>query len=214
MKLVIIDYGLGNLRSVSNAFIYLGVKAQVTSNPMDVLMADGVILPGVGAFADGMAGLKQRNLVQSIFDFVKTGKLFLGICLGAQMLLSKSYEFGEHEGLNLVSGEVKGFRSNPEEPLKIPHIGWNRLRCQESSWKKTILDGLNEGEQMYFIHSFYLEPSNKDHCLAYTDYGGYHFCSVIAKDNIYGCQMHPEKSATSGLKLLKNFIELVKDGRT
>ena len=210
MKLAVIDYGLCNLLSVYHAFHSMGVEAQVTSDPEVVLNADAAILPGVGAFGDGMKGLRDKGLIKPIDEFVKTGKPFLGICLGAQMLLTRSHEFGVHEGLNFIPGEVRGFKGTPEVPLKIPHIGWNQLRLGQASWEGTILEGLKDGEQMYFVHSFYLDPADQRCGLARTEYGNHKFCSVVAKGNVYGCQFHPEKSAGAGLKILNNFVHLIK----
>lgn len=209
MNLVILDYGLCNLLSVYNALKHLGVDSKVTCDPIDLKNADLAILPGVGAFADGMHGLQTKGLISPIRDFVKTGKPFLGICLGAQLLLDRSYEFGVHQGLGLIPGEVVGFSSQERPSLKIPHISWNRI-TPANPWEGTLLEGLKHGEQMYFVHSFYLQPKDEHHALARTDYGPYDFCSVVYNGNVMGCQFHPEKSAQGGLKILNNFVRLAK----
>ena len=211
MKLVIIDYGLCNLLSVYNALKFLKVDALVTSNSTHIKEADAVILPGVGAFEDGMKGLRAKNLIEPIKDYVRTGKPFLGICLGMQMLMSKSYEFGEFEGLNLIPGEVSRFKDetlSTGRGLKIPHVTWNELHPAAKPWEDTILEGLHVAQEMYFVHSYYVCPENSSHILAQTSYGTQQFCSVVQKDNVYGCQFHPEKSSGAGLKILLNFAQL------
>ena len=211
-KLVIIDYGLCNLRSVYNALKKIGFDSFVSDNPQGLKTADAVILPGVGAFEDGMKGLRDKKLIEPIKDFVKTGKPFLGICLGMQMLMSKSFEFGEHQGLNLIEGQVEGFKNkiiNGQYDFKIPHIGWNGLFSNGHPWSKTILEDLPQGQEMYFVHSYHVIPSDQANVLAQTQYAGIKFCSVVGKDNIYGCQFHPEKSSSFGLKILNNFVRLI-----
>ncbi len=211
MKLVIIDYGLCNLLSVYNALKHLGIQAVVTSDPSELKNADRVILPGVGAFADGMNGLRAKGLVEPIQDFIRRDRPFLGICLGMQFLMSKSYEFGAHDGLGVIPGEVVCFKSahtQLTDGVKIPHIQWNQLQSTGRSWDKTILDGIAQGSEMYFVHSFYVVPTDPKFMLSVTEYGGHSFCSVIAKHNVYGCQFHPEKSANLGLKILDNFVNL------
>ncbi|MDO8579906.1 MAG: imidazole glycerol phosphate synthase subunit HisH [Candidatus Omnitrophota bacterium] len=210
-NIVIIDYGLCNLLSVFNALRYLGVASVVSHDPASLKEADAVILPGVGAFADGMQGLENKNFIPAIHAYVKTGKPFLGICLGMQMLMDKSYEFGEHQGLNLVEGEVVSFKNrfvDGKYDFKVPHIGWEGLCSHQVPWQGTILRELKQGEFMYFVHSFFPVPKDEKHVLAKTSYAGIDFCSVIARENVYGCQFHPEKSAQHGLKILKNFVEL------
>lgn len=211
MSCVIIDYGLGNLLSVSNALKHLGIVSHVSSNPQDLLSADRVILPGVGAFEDGMKGLREKGFIDPIHQFVKTGKPFLGICLGMQFLLTVSEEFGEHQGLDLIPGRVKSLANSvnsSSRDIKIPHIGWNHLKMFKRAWNHTILDGLEDGGDMYFVHSYHAVVEDETHILAQTFYGSVPFSSVIMKDNVMGCQFHPEKSAESGLQILKNFIHL------
>lgn len=212
-KLVIIDYGLCNLLSVFNALKFLGIQSKVSDQPNDLDNADGVILPGVGAFEDGMQGLKQKGFIDAIDRYVKTGRPFLGICLGMQMLMSKSFEFGEHQGLNLIEGEVVGFKNHIDQghyDFKVPHIGWNGLQPNGQPWAKSILEDLPEGQEMYFVHSFYAVPKDHKDVLAQTQYAGRKFCSVVSRENVYGCQFHPEKSSSYGLKILNNFTGLLK----
>ena len=210
MNIAIIDYGLCNMRSVYNALSALGIQACVSSDAAVLQQADAAILPGVGAFEDGMKGLKQKGLVGPIQEFVKTGRPFLGICLGAQMLLSRSHEFGEHPGLNLIPGEVSALKTVLPAHMRIPHIGWSGLLLAGRAWEGTILQGIPPGQEMYFVHSFYLNPADAAHALARAQYGTQHFCAVVAKGNVYGCQFHPEKSSAMGLRILGNFIELAK----
>lgn len=210
-KCVIIDYGLCNLLSVYNALRYLGLESKVTSHPEDFKEADCAILPGVGAFADGMAGLMHFGLIEPIYDFIKTGKSFLGICLGMELFMSKSYEFGQHEGLSLIPGEVLPFQTQQEDDeyvVKVPHIGWNSLHQNGANWDGTPLAELPNKSEMYFVHSFFVQPEDQKNVLAVTKYGETSFCSVVHKDNIYGCQFHPEKSSDLGLKILNNFINI------
>ena len=211
-NIVIVDYGLGNLLSVFNAFKYLGAGSSVEDRPEKLKQADAVVLPGVGAFADGMMGLKKRNFIEPLKEFILTGRPFLGICLGAQLLMTKGFEFGEHAGLNFIDGEVVSFgrhAGSGKKGIKIPHIGWNGLLKGTKGWDGTILSDVKEGQEMYFVHSFFVAPQDRRHILAETQYGEERFCSVVAKDNVYGCQFHPEKSSTFGLKILGNFVRLM-----
>ena len=214
MRIIIIDYGLCNLLSVHNALKHVGIEAVVSADPLSLADADGVILPGVGAFEDGMAGLSQRGFIEALKAYVLTGRPLLGICLGMQLLMDQSCEFGVHEGLGLIAGGVQ-----PVDPvgttgtsLKIPHIGWNGVLRAARGWDGTLLSGLSEGVEMYFVHSFRVVPADPAHVLAETEYGGKRFCSVVAKDNIWGCQFHPEKSSLMGLNLLNNFVHHVRKG--
>ncbi len=206
----IVDYGVGNLHSAVKAFKQFSDKVIVTEDADDIRAADALVLPGVGAFPTGMQGLKIRGLVEPIRAFSKTGKPMLGICLGAQIMLSKGYEFGMHEGLNLVEGEVVDF-SALATGTKIPQIGWNSLaEPAQEVWQNTILDSVaSNRDSVYFVHSFIFQPRQPDEALATTEYGGREFCSVFKKNNIYGCQFHPEKSGAVGLKIIENFIHLV-----
>jgi glutamine amidotransferase len=210
----ILDYGIGNILSVRRAFESFGAQVQLTGNPDEVLKAQILILPGVGAFADGMQGLKERNLIGAIQTYAQTGRLFMGICLGMQMMMDESEEFGNYQGLGLIPGKVRAIEHTTFEgiPHKIPHIGWNQLRLprgnDEGWWKNSILEGLTEQDTAYFVHSFTAVPVDGQYRLADAYYGGRLIAAVIRKDNVYGCQFHPEKSGAVGLKIIHNFLEL------
>lgn len=203
--IVIADYGMGNLRSVQKAFQRVGKEALITSNPGEVLRASKLVLPGVGAFGNCMANLKERHLIDPIYRFIERGKPFLGICLGLQLLFTESEE-GGIGGLNIIKGRVKRFKFTPG--LKVPHMGWNNIKVEsQESRVKSILEGIPDGSYFYFIHSYYVEPDDKSIITATTEYG-LEFVSMIHKGNIYGTQFHPEKSQELGLRMLKNFGEL------
>ncbi|QGP91284.1 Imidazole glycerol phosphate synthase subunit HisH [Neomoorella glycerini] len=199
--LAIIDYGMGNLLSVQKALAKLGYPAEITSDPRVVAAAPGVILPGVGAFADAMASLQQRGLVAAIREVVQRGVPFLGICLGLQLLFSTSEEGGPVEGLNLLPGEVK--RLPPG--LKVPHMGWNQVQLLKAG---ELFQGVPTGTNFYFVHSYYIDPADKTIVTGTTDYG-LTFAVSIQRGNLFGVQFHPEKSSRWGLEVLKNFGELV-----
>lgn len=200
-KVVIVDYGMGNLRSVSKAFEKVGAKVTVSDRPKVIARADKLVVPGVGAFRDAMAELKSRRLIGPIKEFVADGKPFLGLCLGLQLIFSRSEEGGSSKGLDLIKGRIVRFRS---AKLKIPHMGWNQLSGINGC---PLLKGIPTGSYMYFVHSYYADPSGKDCVAAWTDYG-VRFPSVICSDNIYATQFHPEKSQELGLKILRNFVKL------
>ncbi|MFC1690878.1 imidazole glycerol phosphate synthase subunit HisH [Nanoarchaeota archaeon] len=199
MKVAIVDYGAGNLKSVSKALDFLKVENIITDKPEDILEADKIILPGVGNFGDTMKQLKQKNLIEPIKQAIESGKSYLGICLGLQILFEKSQESSEL-GLGIFKGKVVKFNS---DKLKIPQIGWNNINIKKES---KLFDGIDKG-YFYFVHSYYVVPEDKDIILTTTDYGG-EFVSGIEKNNIYAVQFHPEKSGKVGLRLLRNFIEL------
>ena len=212
-RIAIIDYGVGNLHSLVKVFEELDQSAFITEEAEEILTADALILPGVGAFKAGMEGLKVRGLIPVTKKFAKSGKPILGICLGAQLLLSEGFEFGKFKGLNIIPGKVAKF---PKIKDKIPHIGWNEVyeikskaKSQKSKWKNTILNSIPERSDVYFVHSYILRPDKKDNILALAKYGGHEFCAAIKHGNIYGCQFHPEKSGKIGLKIIKNFIDLI-----
>ena len=209
-KVVIIDYGMGNLFSVRRAFEVVGAEVLVTSDPVEILQGERVVLPGVGAFKDGMQGLRQRGLIEPIRDYARIGRPFLGICLGMQMMLEVGEEFGVHDGLGLIPGRVKKISNKSVEGgvLKVPHIGWNELNPSAShrSWNGTPLHGIEPGSAVYFVHSFAAEPQNPDHALATTDYGGHPLVAVVGSGSLYGCQFHPERSGSLGLKMIQNFV--------
>ncbi|WP_299462368.1 imidazole glycerol phosphate synthase subunit HisH [uncultured Gimesia sp.] len=197
--ITIVDYGMGNLRSVQKAFEKVGVEATVCSKPETISQATKLVLPGVGAFRDAIQALKTQSLVEPILEHVNSGKPFLGICLGLQLLFDVSYEDGEYEGLGIIPGKVVRFEEQPD--LKIPHMGWNQI---ERTAAHPILADIPEHEYFYFVHSYYVVPENESDVAAWTDYGC-RFASMVARDNIVASQFHPEKSQNAGLKLLQNF---------
>ena len=197
--IAIIDYGMGNLSSVKNALSHLGLDCKITSDKNDIISADKVILPGVGAFKDAIETIRAKKFDETIYDCVKDKKPLLGICLGFQLLFDKSYEFGDFDGLGLLKGEIKKL----EIPLKVPHVGWNSL---EKTFDPKLLKDINNGQYVYFVHSYYLEPK-EDFVSSYTEYG-VKIAATVEKDNIFGAQFHPEKSGDVGLKILKNFGDL------
>ena len=210
-SVTVIDYGIGNILSVTRAFEHCSATIVVTDDAKKIAVADYLVLPGVGAFADGMAGLRERGLVEPIIEFVAGGRPFLGICLGMQMMMDESKEFGVYEGLGIIPGKTVAIPSTGTDgiPHKIPHIGWNEIVSHDSiSWNKTILQDSLPGSSFYFVHSFSVVPSQPDHRLADCEYNGLQIAAVIKKDNAYGCQFHPEKSGESGLQLITAFLNL------
>lgn len=201
--IAIIDYGMGNLRSVQKGFAQVGYHAEIVQDPAALEAADAVVLPGVGAFADAMENLKQAGLIDAIHQVVQAGKPFLGICLGQQLLFESSEEFGTTPGLGIFPGSVKRF---PAGALKVPHMGWNQIAIQQPS---AILEGVPDGSAFYFVHSYYVQPTDPQVALTLTEYG-LQFASVVGRDNVYGIQFHPEKSSVLGLRILENFGKLVK----
>lgn len=206
--IAIIDYDMGNLKSVAKAFEKVGAPARVTRDPGVIMDASHVVLPGVGAFRDCIKHLDEFNLISPILKSVKEGKPFLGICLGMQLLFDESMEFGRHQGLGLIKGSVLRFPAATDSgglELKVPHMGWNDIKMSKGS---ALMKGIHDGAYFYFVHSYYTAPSDASVTLTTTGYG-LEFTSAIEKDNIMACQFHPEKSQRVGLKLLKNFSELV-----
>lgn len=206
-KVAVLDYGIGNVRSQLNALQYLGVEAVLTSDHAEVMSADAVILPGVGAFKHGMENLIKVGLKPVIYEFIKTGKPFLGICLGMQLLFEESDEFGYCEGLGLVKGKITKLSGGTEKGLKLPHIGWTDIYPPPGKkWESTLMGDIGPGIPYYFVHSYAAVPASKEDILATAGYGDNSFCCAIEKDNIFGTQFHPEKSGEMGLKILKNLI--------
>jgi len=200
--IVIVDYGMGNLRSVQKGFEKVGAEATISDDPQIVARADKAVLPGVGAFADAMAGLNSRGLVTPIKEYVASGRPFLGICLGLQLLFTKSYEDGEYAGLDVLAGDVVRFPQR--DGLKVPHMGWNQLRIRRRS---PILQGLENDAYVYFVHSYYVVPSSESVIATETNYPT-PFVSSIWCENVYATQFHPEKSQSAGLQMLRNFASV------
>ncbi|MCL4440930.1 imidazole glycerol phosphate synthase [Desulforamulus profundi] len=201
--IAIIDYGMGNLRSVQKAFQRVGCQAEIVQDPAAVEAAPAVVLPGVGAFADAMENLKKSGMIEAIHRAINSGKPFLGICLGQQLLFESSVEFGTTRGLGIFPGTVKRF---PGGDLKVPHMGWNQVEIAKPS---PLLEGVPAGAAFYFVHSYYVEPADPELAVTLTEYG-LKFASVVGRNNVFGIQFHPEKSSTLGLRILENFGKMVK----
>lgn len=200
----IVDYNMGNLASVQNAFVKIGAKSVVESDPKKFKDYEKLILPGVGAFGDAIEHLRERNMIDAIREFAQSGKPILGICLGMQLLFESSEEFGSNEGLGLIKGKVVAFDTAKfSEPLKVPHMGWNRMFTK----KHPLFEGLDEEHYLYFVHSYHAVRENEDDVIGKTLYG-YEFASAVACKNVMGIQPHPEKSHRNGLKILENFTRL------
>lgn len=207
-KISIIDYGLCNIFNVVEAFKHIGCDVIVTDESEKIKNADYLVLPGVGAFQNGMNGLNEKHLIEPIISYVEQSKPFLGICLGMQMMMSSSSEFGEALGLNLISGNVNKIPHKVENRKnKIPHIGWNNLIMNDIDIKK-IFTRTRKTYPVYFVHSYMASCDDQADCIAYTDYNGLKIPAIVKKYNAIGCQFHPEKSGHVGLDLLKNFIQI------
>jgi glutamine amidotransferase len=208
----VIDYGVGNLLSVQRGFDNCGAEVNFVSTPAEILAAEKLVLPGVGAFPNAMASLSNLGLVSAIQDFSLTGRPMLAICLGMQLLLDESEEFGKTEGLGIIEGLVTAVPNTDAmgAKQKIPHIGWNELHTRQSkeTWQDSILNGLSSGDATYFVHSYMATPKNQENLLAYTPYGATDVPAVITKNYVTGCQFHPEKSGEVGLLILRNFMKL------
>ncbi len=210
--IAIIDSGIANLRSVQKGFERLGQEAKIVEDPRQMHEASAVVLPGVGAFADGIAKLETHGFIEPLCRAIEAGKPVLGICLGLHFLFSESEEFGLHKGLNLLPGRVRRFADGATHPpgpglrLKVPHMGWNRVRIERPA---PILSGLPDEPFFYFVHSYYVEPADPDVTAGTTEYG-IRFTSVIWRDNLFATQFHPEKSQSTGLTLLANFAALAR----
>ena len=201
--IAIIDYGMGNIHSVQKALESMGAKTIVTNKPDEIKASDKAVLPGVGAFNDAMQELKTQNLISALNEHIKSKKIFLGICLGMQLLFEKSEEARKSKGLGILKGIVKRFEN--KDNLKVPHMGWNQLKVKNSACP--LLKDLADNSYVYFCHSYYPQPKNEGIIATTTDYG-IDFTSVLWQDNIYGVQFHPEKSQEVGLKILRNFVNL------
>jgi glutamine amidotransferase len=209
--IAIVDYGMGNLRSVEKGFLKVGIDAKVVSDPKAVDDANAVVLPGVGAFRDCMRNLGEMSLIKSIVRSIQRGKPYFGICLGLQVLFTESEEFGVHKGFDILKGKVVRFQINLKDVdninvLKVPHMGWNNVKI---SRRPPIFDGIKDDAFFYFVHSFCVVPDDNDVIATTTEYG-ITFTSMIWKDNIFATQFHPEKSQENGLRVLKNFGDFVR----
>ncbi len=224
VNVAIVDYGLGNLYSVKHACDYVGLSSGISSSRQEILFSDALILPGVGAFGDAMASLRRMDLIGPLREFAASGRIIMGICLGLQLLMSESHEFGRHDGLAMIDGEVIRFE-NPSvdgKRLKVPQVGWNRIfRTSRSvpgrsvedgpadTWSDTPLAGLADGEHMYFVHSFYAKPTNMSVVLSTSMYGDIVFASSLLCGNIFATQFHPERSGPRGLQIYREFKSIV-----
>ena len=202
---VIIDYGMGNLKNVYNALKYLNIPSKISNEISEIKASDKLILPGVGAFNKAMYNLNDMGLTDVIKDKVNKGTPLLGICLGIQMIFEKGYENGECDGLGFIDGQVKILE--PKEKVKIPHIGWNRL---EYNNQNDLIKGLEEDSFVYYVHSYAATNVKDENLIGFSNYGGIKVPSIVCNDNIYGTQFHPEKSGEVGLRILKNFGEVIK----
>lgn len=209
MKAVIIDYGYGNLFSLKNALVHIGAEVSVATSPSEIKNARKLILPGVGAFGDGIKELRKRGFEKPILEHVKNGRPLLGICLGMQFLFDWSEEFGQHKGLGLISGVVKRIRPK-DKKRKVPHVGWNTLVFSggRNNWKDTVITVNKKERYAYFVHSYAGFPKRKSDILAETEYGGSRIVAAVQRGTLCGAQFHPEKSGHDGLVLLKNFLTL------
>ena len=205
-NIAIIDYEMGNLKSIYKCLKHLDVKSIITSDPKIILNADGVILPGVGAFGDAMNHLEEKNLINVIYQLINEDIPLFGICLGLQLLFASSSEMGAFKGLNLIEGDVVLFDIG--EVKKIPHIGWNNVELQNVD--HFLIQGIPNNSFFYFVHSFYSVPENEANILGLTQYGDVKFCSIATKDNIFATQFHPEKSSKPGIRIYQNFIDFCK----
>ncbi|MDX8377390.1 MAG: imidazole glycerol phosphate synthase subunit HisH [Mariprofundales bacterium] len=208
--IAVIDYGMGNLHSVAKALEYVGkssAKVKLVRNGDELRDAERIVLPGVGAFRDCMRGLEQNGLAEAIVERIRAGVPYLGICLGMQVLLDESLEFGRHKGLGIITGKVKSFpETHPQRGFKIPHMGWNDTVCSSQCSAHPVLAAM-AGKQTYFVHSFFCVPDDSKHILAACSYGDYPFAAAIGYDNVLAVQFHPEKSQAAGLALLEAFIQ-------
>ena len=205
--ITIIDYGVGNLFSLSSSLSYLGLENKVSRDPEDLRKADHIILPGVGAYGDAIAKLRGSGMAEPLLDEAMAGKPIMGICLGMQLLFDKSYEYGEHQGLGLIPGVMADLKEDIPANLKVPHMGWNSLHLTEKGKKHPLFKYSKEGDYVYFVHSFCGVAADEKNVTARTDYGA-SVVAAVRSGNVYGCQFHPEKSGEPGLQILKNFGEL------
>jgi len=219
LQVALIDYEMGNLFSVKRACEYVGLKPIITSDKSVIMNSDAAILPGVGAFGDAINNLKKLDLISPIKEFIAMGKPFMGICLGMQLLLSESEEFGNHKGLNIVEGSVVKFptKNKEDQKFKVPQVGWNRifqLSANGEDWNKSPLKNIKNGEFMYFIHSYYAKPILNENILTITNYANVDYASSIVKENLYAFQFHPEMSSKKGIDIYRNLKFIIENGDT
>ena len=209
-KITIINYGCGNILNLARSVEFLGYEAEITNDKEKLLNAEHLILPGVGAFSTAAKQLDKYNLYECISEYSKSKKPLLGICLGMQLLFTSSYEFGNHKGLGLIEGEVTKISGNGNKELKVPHIGWNEIypTNNKKEWGNKILKNTLIGKDFYFVHSYVGVTKNPQSTIAVCNYSNISIPAVVSKENIFGCQFHPEKSGENGLKVLKNFCEI------
>jgi glutamine amidotransferase len=210
-NVVIVDYGHGNLYSINQACIQVGYNPIISSSQSEIANADTLILPGVGAFKVAMEELMNKNLIEPIFEFVQKGNYLMGVCLGMQLLFDSSDEFGNNNGLGLINGTVERFPSViNDKKIRVPHIGWNNIQnnSKQNKWNSSPLANISEQDYLYFIHSYYAKPTDLNNILSISRYQEFEFCSSVQKDNVFGFQFHPEKSAEQGLSIYKNFLKL------
>ncbi len=227
ISVAIVDYGMGNLFSVGHAFGNVGASATVTSLKAEILDADIVVLPGVGAFGDAMDSLRRLDLVGPLVELAASGKPLIGVCLGMELLMTTSSEFGTYQGLDIVRGAVVPFamESATATPFKVPHVGWSRIygelgagRLQDGRetstrpWQTPAFDGIGDSEYMYFVHSLYCEPEDAGVVTSYSRYGGIEFCSSFRQGSVFGYQFHPERSGPAGLKMYANMVSMASTG--
>ncbi|GAB2530950.1 imidazole glycerol phosphate synthase subunit HisH [Rufibacter soli] len=211
-KVTIIDYGLGNLFSVEQACKNVGLETEITNDNTMIAKAEALILPGVGAFGDAMESLHKQDLVQPIKDFADSGKPFFGVCLGMQLLFTESEEFGSHKGLDIIPGVIAKFpnATSSHPKIKVPQIAWNQImKPAGRDWLRTPYQELNDGEYMYFVHSYYARPEQSEHSLSLTTYEDIEYSSSVLRNNVFATQFHPEKSADSGLSIYKNWAKTI-----
>tara|TARA_B100001248_G_C27397970_1_gene467171 strand:+ start:632 stop:1270 length:639 start_codon:yes stop_codon:yes gene_type:complete len=206
-KIAILDYGMGNLFSIASACKISDMDPIITSNKTKIENAAALILPGVGAFNEAMSRLKKKNLIETIIDFLKSGKNIFGICLGMQLLFSRSFEYKKTKGLGIVNGEIKKFKTNTSKNLKIPNTGWSKIEKDKQNWDETFFKDIKNQSYMYFVHSFYAEPKEAKIILSKSFFGEKTFCSSINYENIFATQFHPEKSGSEGIQIYKNFMK-------
>ena len=216
----IVDYGLGNLYSIARACEQVGLRAKVTGEALDLQKADAVLLPGVGAFADAMKALNERALASPMKEAAEVGKPLVGICLGLQLMMSESHEFGAHEGLGLIEGSVERLpKGEPDtlhgrgRMLKVPQVGWRPVsEPVPGRWSETPLADTKPGTYQYFVHSYYVKPDDRSVVAAVSSFGGLEFCAAVKKDNIFACQFHPERSGPDGLAIYDNISRWLSEG--